>query len=255
MALLQHRIADAVHLRAERGAAHRAPVHRRPGAAHSGPRQTQSQASSTSRGTWRSRPRPRRRRRRARRKAGTRRAADSERRQDRNGWSPSSARPDDIGGDAGQHHRAEGLGGEAAQDQFHREEWAGERGVEGRRDAGGRTAGDQQPHSFGVQAQDAGRASNRRRTDLHDRALTPDRTAAADAQRRRQRLDQADLRGDPAAAMADGEHHLRHAVTARLAGEPMHQRPVHSARDDGASSRNQKPSHGQCVLATRPSPE
>ena len=71
-----------------------------------------------------------------------------------------------------------------------------------------------------------------RRADLHDRALAADRTAAADAQRRRQRLHPGDLRGDPPTAARDGIHHLGHPVPARLAGEEVHQRPVQQPRDD-----------------------
>ena len=59
-----------------------------------------------------------------------------------------------------------------------------------------------------------------RRADLHDRALAADRPARADAQRRRQRLDDRDLRAHPATEPVDGEHHLGHPVAACLRREP-----------------------------------
>ena len=70
-----------------------------------------------------------------------------------------------------------------------------------------------------------------RGADLHDRPLAADRAAAADAQRRRERLDDGDLRPDPAAVAGDRDHHLGHAVAAGLAGEPVHQRAVEEAGD------------------------
>ena len=84
----------------------------------------------------------------------------------------------------------------------------------------------------------------------------PTEPAAADAQRRGQRLDHRDLRGDPPAAAGDRVHHLGHAVPARLPGEALHQRPVDAARPaTGASSTNQRPSHGTCGLAACPAAE
>ena len=94
-----------------------------------------------------------------------------------------------------------------------------------------------------------------RRADLHDRALAADRAAAADAQRRGQRLDRRDLRRDPAAAAGDRVHHLGHAVAARLAGEEVHQRPVEQAGDDRREQRRTSdPEPGHVRVGTRPSP-
>ena len=71
------------------------------------------------------------------------------------------------------------------------------------------------------------------RSDLHDRALAPDRPAAADAQRRGQCLDDRDLRADPAAVAGHRDHHFGNAVPAGLPGEPVDQRPVEQPGDDG----------------------
>ena len=68
--------------------------------------------------------------------------------------------------------------------------------------------------------------------DLHDRSFPADRSAAADAQRRGDRLDHRDLGADAAAVAGDRDHHLGHAVAAGLAGEAVDQRPVEDAGDD-----------------------
>ena len=71
-----------------------------------------------------------------------------------------------------------------------------------------------------------------RRADLHDRPFAADRAARADAEGRGQRLDDGHLRPDPAAALGDGQHHLRHAMPARFTREEIDQRAVEQAADD-----------------------
>ena len=76
--------------------------------------------------------------------------------------------------------------------------------------------------------------------------LPTHRAAAADAQRRGQGLDRGHLGGDAAAPARDGEHHLGDAVSARLAGEEVHQRPVEQARHDGRADDEPAAQPGQC---------
>ena len=136
-------------------------------------------------------------------------------------------RPRDDGrGHAGEHHRTERLRGEVAQDQLHREERPGQWGVEGGRDAARGAARQQQPHPGGVQPQPLGHTRPDRRADLHDRPFAADRASAADAQRRGQRFDQSDLGGDPTAAHRHRVHDLRNPVAAGLRGEAVHERAV-----------------------------
>src|SRR5581483_4651638 len=71
-----------------------------------------------------------------------------------------------------------------------------------------------------------------RRPDLHDRPLTTDRTTRPDTQRRCERLDHRHLRTDASAALGNGQHHLRHAVPARLTREEEDQRPVEQPTHD-----------------------
>ena len=119
---------------------------------------------------------------------------------------------------------------EIAQNQLEGEEDAGDRGVERRRDAAGGAAGDEdaQPRLGHARQLAEGRAE--RRADLHDRALAADRSARADAERRGERLDDGNLRTDAASALGDGEHHLRNAVPARLAGEEVDRAARRAAR-------------------------
>ena len=94
-----------------------------------------------------------------------------------------------------------------------------------------RAAGDQDPQPLLGHPDPLAEAGGQRGADLDDRPLPADRPAGADAQRGGQRLDQADLRPDPAAVLGDRDHHLGHAVAAGLAGEPVDQRPVDQAAD------------------------
>ena len=93
-----------------------------------------------------------------------------------------------------------------------------------------------------------------RGADLHDRALAPDRTARADTQRRGERLHDRHLRAHPAAEPVDREHHLRHAVPARLRREAAHQRPVDQPAHDRREpprTRSPRPGAAGCPHARR----
>ena len=97
--------------------------------------------------------------------------------------------PADKGRGAGRGgDRQEGVDADFGQHQLDREHHAADRRVEGRRDPGpgaGRDQGDALPRRHADQLAQ-GRAE--RRADLDDRSLAPDRGAAADRQRRRQRF-------------------------------------------------------------------
>lgn len=71
---------------------------------------------------------------------------DMERREVQKRGVPERGTADDARGHTGEDDGAEGLDGEVPQDELHREEHPGQRGVEGRGDTAGRTAGHQQPH-------------------------------------------------------------------------------------------------------------
>jgi hypothetical protein len=76
---------------------------------------------------------------------------------------------------------------------------------------------------------------------MHDRPFPADR---ADAQRRRQRLDRGHLRPDAPVELGDGEHHLRHAMTARLRREARHQRPIEQTAHDRGEHHEPDPERG-----------
>ena len=57
---------------------------------------------------------------------------------------------------------------------------------------------------------------------------------------------------DPAAVLGDREHHLRHAVPARLRREARDQRPVDQAADHRREHDEPDPEPGTCGLATCP---
>ena len=156
---------------------------------------------------------------------------DLERRQFQERFVAQGGPTDDAGGDRGQHDHPEGLGGEVGEDQFHREEHPGQGCVERCRDTAGRATGHQHAHSGFSNFDDPPEGGAQSGADLHDRAFPSHRSAAADAQRRGQRLDPGDLWGDASAATMNGEHHLGHSVSARLAGKYLHQRPVQQAGD------------------------
>ena len=205
------------------------------GRTHSGPRQTQSQASSIRYSTRVNADADRRRR--ARRAAAKSRYSarwcDGEGRQLQERGVAERGPADHARGHRGQHDHAEGLGGEVAQDQLHREEHPGERRVERGGDAAGGAAGDQQPHpvlgapgpagpSVEPSAEPICTIGPSRPTD----PPPPMHSAEASA------LTTATCGRDPAAAAGDRVHHLGHAVAAGLAGEAVHQRPVEQAGDD-----------------------
>ena len=119
--------------------------------------------------------------------AGNRAALDPGEREEGVG---AEGRPaDHVGGHRGQGDGAEGAGLEVEQDHLEGKEDAGDRRVEGRRDAGRGAAGDQQPHPRHPRPRQLPEGRPQRRADLHDRALAADRAAGADAKRRGQRLD------------------------------------------------------------------
>ena len=113
-------------------------------------------------------------------------------------------------------------------------------------------AGDQDPQPVLRHLHPLAQAGGQRRTDLHDRALPADRAAHPDAHRRGDRLDHADLRADPAAALRDGDHHLGHPVPAGLARPVVDQRPVQQTADDRDDHEEAQAQPGQVRTAHVP---
>ena len=77
-----------------------------------------------------------------------------------------------------------------------------------------------------------------RRADLDDRPLAADRRAAADRQRRGERLDHRHLPANVAALVEDRVHHFGHAVALGLRREAQHQKHDDQAAED-RRQRNQ----------------
>ena len=92
-------------------------------------------------------------------------------------------------------------------------------------------AGDQDPQPVLRHLDPLAQAGGQRGADLHDRPFPADRPAGPDADRRRDRLDDADLRPDPAAVVGDRDHHLGHPVPAGLPRPLVDQRPVQQPAD------------------------
>ena len=92
-----------------------------------------------------------------------------------------------------------------------------------------------------------------RRADLDDRSFAADRRAAADRQRRGQRLHHRDDRPDHAALVVDRVHHLGHAVALRLGREIADDegdadRADHRHQDDPRSPRGRRGEHVGVVV-------
>ena len=68
------------------------------------------------------------------------------------------------------------------------------------------------------------------------------------------RLDDGDLRADPAAVAGDRDHHLGDAVPAGLPGESVDQRPVEQPRDDGSQHDEPPPQTRHVRVGGMPSP-
>ena len=134
--------------------------------------------------------------------------------------------PDGRGCDGGQDDGAESLGLEVAEDHLEREEDPGDRRVERRGDAGGRAAGDEQPQPSRAEPRVLPCGRPERRPDLDDRALAPDRASRADADGRGERLHERNLWADAAALARNRQHHLGHPVPACLRRPARDHRPV-----------------------------
>ena len=140
---------------------------------------------------------------------------------------------DDVARDRREGGRAECVEREFAQDDLESEEQAGDRRVEGRGDASGRTARHDDPHAAFAHPHELAERRGERRADLHDRAFASDRAAGSDADRRRERLDHRDRRPDAPAVLGHGEHHLGNAMAASLARAALDERAVDEAPDHG----------------------
>ena len=157
---------------------------------------------------------------------------DVERRQREERLAAERRPSDDVGGHGREHDGTEGIHGEVLKDQLEREEDTGDRRVERRRDAGGRTAGDEQSQSILGDVQHLADRGAERRADLDDRALATHRAAGADADRRGERLDDGHLRTDLPAPLGHGEHDLGNAVAPSFRRKELDQRTVDEAADN-----------------------
>ena len=135
--------------------------------------------------------------------------------------------------DRGEHHHPEGLRREVREDQLHREEDPGEWRVERGGDPARGPTGDQHPH-----AGSPGRGPGPPSVEPSAAPICtigpsrptepppPMQSAEASA------LTPRHLGSDAATPASDGEHHLGHAVPARLAGEQVDQRAVEQTGHD-----------------------
>ena len=155
-----------------------------------------------------------------------------ERRQAQEGVVAEGGTADHAGGHCGEDDHPEGARGEVGEDQLHREEDPGERGVEGGGDPAGGTAGEQDPASLLRDPGDAAQRGAEGRPDLDDRTLATYRATTTDARRRGQCLDQRHPSRDVPTTPSHREHHLGNAVTAGLARERVHQRAVEQTGSD-----------------------
>jgi hypothetical protein len=148
----------------------------------------------------------------------------------------------DVGGrGGGDHDRHERPHGRLAQDELRREEDASDRRVEGGGDAAG-GAGRDQDHALahGHGQEPAGRGADRR-ADLEDRALSSDRSAAADAERGGQGLDDSDAGADDAAVVIGGVHDLRDPAAFGLRRVGLHEERDEDRPGDGREQDERPP--------------
>ena len=147
-------------------------------------------------------------------------------------------KPPDEGRGAGrQRYRQEGTDADFGHHQFDGEHDAADRRVEGRRNAGASAGSDENDPLPRRHSHDLAQCRAKRRPDLNDRSLAPDGRAAADRDRRSQRLDYRHNGPDHASLVIDCIHHLRHAVAPGLGREPRDQerngqRADHRHKDD-----------------------
>ena len=147
-----------------------------------------------------------------------------------------------------QRHRQEGASADLGQHQLDREHDAADRRVEGRRDTGAGARGDKNDPLPRRHSHDLAQCRSQGRADLDDRALAPHRRAAADRNRRGQRLDDRDDGPDYASFVINRIHDFRYAVAPGLGRELRNeegngQRAEHRHQDDegapGARRREQ----------------
>ena len=155
---------------------------------------------------------------------------------------------DRVRRDRAEHDEPERSGLEVTQDQLQREEHSGDRSVERRRDPAGGAAGDEQPQLGLRQAEELAGHRAEGGTDLDDRPLAADRAPGADAQSRRERLDDGYLRAHAPALAVDGVHHLRDAMAAGLGREARHQRTVDQPADHRHREHEPDPDAGDSGL-------
>ena len=152
---------------------------------------------------------------------------------------------DRVGGDRAEHDQPERPRLEVAQDQLEREEHAGDRRVERRRDPARRAARDEQP-----QLRLATRAAAARVTDPSAEPIcTIGPSRPTEPPEPMHSAEASDLTTGTCGRIrppmpVDREHHLGHAVTARLGREARDQRPVDQPADHGREHHEPDPQPG-----------
>ena len=175
----------------------------------------------------------------------------------RNGVLPRAARPMTLAVTEASTTMPKDWAAKSTQDQLHREEHPGQRGVEGGRDAAGRAARDQDPHPrLGHPDDPPERSSRARSRSARSGPSRPTDPPPPMHSAEARALTAGDLGGDPAAAAGHGVHHLGYAVAAGLAGEEVHERAVeqpghHRRADDEPAAR----APGRCGWAACPAAE
>ena len=157
---------------------------------------------------------------------------DMEGRQGEERLAPKGCPPDDVRHHGRKHHGAERIHREVLKDQLQREEDAGDRRVERRRDAGGRPAGDEQSQPTFGDMQHLADGGAERRPDLDNRPLAAHRATGADTYRRGERLDNGNLRTDLPAPLGHRKHDLRNAVAPCFRRKELDQRTVDEAAEN-----------------------